>query len=184
MGLASKSPAAYDEIRYYEKTNSGFVILPSRRRLRDYKSYIRPEQGFNKLVIKELRDVVLKFEPAEKYGVLLMDKMKIQENLVWNKHTGDLIGFVDLGDNELNYATLQISDEIATHALVFLLRSIVNPLKFSLANFATTSVTSVQLYPLFWKAVGILEESCGIKVVGVTSVELRQIEVCTKCIYT
>ena len=27
-----------------------------------------------------------------------MDEMKIQENLVWNKHTGDLIGFIDLGD--------------------------------------------------------------------------------------
>ena len=26
------------------------------------------------------------------------DEMKIQENLVWPKHTGDLIGFVDLGD--------------------------------------------------------------------------------------
>ena len=169
LGLASKSPAAYDEIRYDEKTNSGFVILPSRRRLRDYKNYIRPEQGFNKHVINELRDIVLKFEPAEKYGVLLMDEMKIQENLVWDKHTGDLIGFVDLGDTELNYATLQKSDEIATHVLVFLLRSIVNPLKFSLANFATTSVSSVQLFPLFWKAVGILEDSCGIKVVGVTS---------------
>ena len=36
-----------------------------------------------------------------------MDEMKIQENLVWDKHTGDLIGFVDLGDAELNYATLQ-----------------------------------------------------------------------------
>ena len=26
------------------------------------------------------------------------DEMKIQENLVWPRHTGDLIGFVDLGD--------------------------------------------------------------------------------------
>ena len=29
LGLAAKSPAVYDEIRYDEKTNSGFVILPS-----------------------------------------------------------------------------------------------------------------------------------------------------------
>ena len=27
-----------------------------------------------------------------------MDEMKIQENLVWDKHTGELIGYVDLGD--------------------------------------------------------------------------------------
>ena len=33
--------------------------------------------------------------------------MKIHEDLVWDKHTGDLIGYVDLGDTELNYATLK-----------------------------------------------------------------------------
>ena len=97
-----------------------------------------------------------------------MDEMKIQENLVWDKHTGDLIGFVDLGDTDLNYATLQKTDEIATHVLAFLVRSVVNPLKFTLANFATTGATSVQMFPLFWKAVGILEDKVGIKVVGVT----------------
>ena len=26
-----------------------------------------------------------------------MDEMKIQENLVWDKHTRELIGYVDLG---------------------------------------------------------------------------------------
>ena len=28
--------------------------------------------------------------------------MKIQENLVWDKHTGNLVGFVDLEDTDLN----------------------------------------------------------------------------------
>ena len=42
-------------------------------------------------------------------------------------------------------------------------------MKFSLANFATTNATSVQLFPLFWKAVGILEENVRMKVVGATS---------------
>ena len=32
--------------------------------------------------------------------MILMDEMKIQESLVWDKHTGELIGFVDLGDTE------------------------------------------------------------------------------------
>ena len=139
LGLAAKSPAMYDEIRFDGKTNSGFVILPSRRRLRDYKNYIRPQQGFNNAIIKELLDIVSKFQPIEKYGIILMDEMKIQENLVWDKHTNDLIGFVDLGDTELNYATLKKSDELALHVLVFLVRNIVNPLKFSFANFATTN---------------------------------------------
>lgn len=169
LGLAAKSPSFYDEIRYDEKTKAGFVILPSRRRLRDYKNYIRPQQGFNKDVILELKKIVENFSDIERYGIVLMDEIKIQEKLVWDKHTGDLIGYVDLGDMELNLASLQKSDDIASHMLVFLIRSIVNPLKFSLANFATTNATSVQLFTLFWKAVGILEDNCGIKVVGVTS---------------
>ena len=46
LSLASKSAAAYGDIRYNEKTGSGFVILPSRRRLHDYKNYIRFQRGF------------------------------------------------------------------------------------------------------------------------------------------
>ena len=55
-----------------------------------------------------------------------------------SQHTGDLIGFVGSGGPDLNYATLQKLDEVASHILVFLVRSAINPLKFSLANFATS----------------------------------------------
>ena len=86
-----------------------------------------------------------------------MDEMKIQENLAWDKHTGDLIGYVDFGDADINYATLQESTDIATNDLVFLLRSVANPFKFSLANFATTGATSSQMFPLLWKVISICE---------------------------
>ena len=76
---------------------------------------------------------------------------------------------MDLGDKQLNYATLKKSEEVATHMLVFLVRSIVNPLKFALAYFATKNVTAVQLFPLFWKAVGIREDKCNLQVVAITS---------------
>ena len=52
---------------------------------------------------------------------LLFDEMKIQENLVWHKHTRELIGYVDLGDINSNYAALEKVDKIATHVLVFFL---------------------------------------------------------------
>ena len=159
LGLAPKSPAVYGDIRFDEKTQSGFLMLPSRRRLRDYKNYIRPQQGFNSGVINELSVMVQHFSQQEQFSVILIDEMKIQEDLVWDKHTGDLIGYVDLGDTQLNYATLKKSEEVATQMLVFLVRSIVNPLKFALANFATKNVTAVQLFPFFWKAVGILEDN-------------------------
>ena len=40
LALQAKSGAAYDEIHYDEKTGTGFFVLPSQRRLRDYKNYI------------------------------------------------------------------------------------------------------------------------------------------------
>ena len=69
--------------------------------------------------------------------------MKIQNDLVWGKHTGELFGFVDLGDPDLNYAALKNTNELATHVLVFLVCSIVNPLAYSFATFATSGISVV-----------------------------------------
>ena len=96
-----------------------------------------------------------------------MDKIKIQENLVWDKHTGELIGYVDLGDIELNYAALPRVNEITSHVMVFLVQSIVNPFKFKLANFVTKDIQASQIFPLLWKAVGICELNY-LKVIAVT----------------
>ena len=85
--------------------------------------------------MRELRDKVKDFSDKEKFVGLLMDEMKIQENLVWDKHNGELIGYVDLGDIDLNYFALSKVTTVASHVLIFLIRSIVNPFKFCLANF-------------------------------------------------
>ena len=36
------------------------------------------------------------FSEIEKCVTILLDEMKIQEDLVWDKHSGELIGLVDL----------------------------------------------------------------------------------------
>ena len=84
--------------------------------------------------------------------------MKIQEDLVWDKYSGELIGFVDLGDININYATLKNVEKLAAHVLVFLVKSIVNPLSFSFASFATTGILAHQIMPIFWIAVCYLEQ--------------------------
>ena len=95
--------------------------------------------------------------------------MKIQNDLVYDKNTGDLIGYVDLGDADVNCATLQNMDRIASHVLVFLVKSVMNPLSYSLATFSTHGITSYQMFPLFWRAVAILELTCNLKVIAATS---------------
>ena len=92
LSLAAKSASAYDELR-----NSKVLTLPSRRTLRDYRNAIRPSVGFNPEVIDELKNMVSKFKDHQRYIVLSFDEIKIRENLVFDKHTNELIGFVDLG---------------------------------------------------------------------------------------
>ena len=133
------------------------MILPSLRTSRDYKNGIRPKRGFNNEVVDELNKKTELFSESERYVTILFDERKIQEDLVWDKHTGELIGFVDLGDMKLKYATLKNVSVLATHILVFLVKSVVNPLSHSFATFATTGITSYQIFPLFWKAVNKLE---------------------------
>ena len=107
----------------------------------------------------ELRHKVKYFSDKEKLVVLLMDEMKIQGNLVWDKENGELIGYVDLGDIDVNYVTLPKVTTVASHVLVFLIRSFVNPFKFSLSNFATGSVSASRMFPLLWKAISICEKN-------------------------
>lgn len=164
LSLAAKSPSCYEELR-----NSKVLVLPSQRRLKDYRNAIRPQRGFQEEVVEELKALTDPYFDVQRYVVLLFDEMKVMSNLVLDKVTGELIGFTDLGDVELNFGALEKVDEIATHALAFLVRGVCTELKFCLAHFATTGVTAAQLLPLFWEAVCILESSCNLWVVAATS---------------
>ena len=177
LSLAAKSPSCYEELR-----NSGILVLPSQRTLRDYRNFIRPKRGFHESFLQELKEMTDTYFDVQRYIVLLFDEMKIMSNLVFDKVTGELIGYVDLGDPDINFATLDKADAVATHALVFLVSGFCTELKFSLAYFATNGITAVQLMPLFWEAVCILESTCNLWVVAATSDGFHPIETSTECI--
>ena len=81
--------------------------------------------------------------------------MKIQVNLVFDKNSGNLVGFIDLGDPMTNFASISDEDEdpIASHTLAFLVRGLCADLKHIIAYFLTGNVTSYQIMPLFWRTV-------------------------------
>lgn len=164
LSLASKSPSCYEELR-----NSGVLVLPSQRRLRDYRNAIKPMAGFQAEVLEVLKAETDSYFDVQRYVILLFDEMKVMANLVMDKQTGELIGFTDLGDPDLNYGVFEKDDTIASHALSFLVRGVCTELKFALAHFATTGVTAAQLMPLFWEAVCILETTCNLWVIAATS---------------
>ena len=101
--------------------------------------------------MRELRDNVKDFSHKEIFVVLLMDEMEIQENLLWDKDNGELIGYVDLGDIDLNYATLLKVITVTSHVVAFWIRTIVNPFKFSLANFATDDISASAIFCFYRK---------------------------------
>jgi uncharacterized membrane-anchored protein len=89
-----------------------------------------------------------------------MDEMKI------HKHSGELIGFIDLGDPMTNYANIQEEDMVASHALAFLVRGLCTDLKHIIGYYFTGNVTSYQLMPMFWKIVSVLEVAVNLWVVA------------------
>ena len=99
LTLAVKSLSLYDDIRFDGNGHTYFLMLSRRQCLRDCKNYIRSAGGFNKGFneIKEFYKDVGNFQQEK----------KCLKELVWDKHTDDLIRYVDLGHAKLNAAALE-----------------------------------------------------------------------------
>lgn len=98
------------------------------------------------------------------YMMLLMDEMHIKEGLVFDKHSGELIGFTNLGDMNDHIASLDTSGRLsqtlqplAKSMLVLMVRGLLSGFKFPYAQFPCSSLTGEQLYNIFWEAVERLE---------------------------
>ena len=162
LSIHCKSPSAYRELR-----ESGALILPSERVLRDYKNYFKPGAGIAKEKIEELKEKTSQYVGIQKYVAVVMDEMKLQENLVFDKTSGELIGYIDLGDPLTTFANVdENTDPIASHALAFLVRGLCTNLKHVVAYYFTGNVTSFQLMPLFWKVVAALETTVKLWVIA------------------
>ena len=106
----------------------------------------------------------------QRYIAILIDEKKIKSNLVFDKHSGELTGFIDLGDPDKNFISMNPEDEnLASHALALYLPGACTDLKYILAFFTTRGVTSTQLFPIFWEAVSLLEMTCNLWVVAAAS---------------
>ena len=121
---------------------------------------INPAQQKNPQRLQKL------FHDVQRHVALVMDEMKIQSKLVFNKVSGELIGFIDLGDPMTNYSTLQEEDTIASHTLAFLVRELATDLMHIIGYYFTGNVTSFQIMPIFWKIVSVQELSPNLYVVA------------------
>ena len=132
-----RSSGAYEALR-----NSGCIVLPSQRTLRDYTHFFKELVGFSVEEDRMLMEAVhVETCPErEKLVVLLMDEMYIREDIVYGKHSGKMIGFSNLGSvnnhllqfeqNTEMSSTIMDSSSIAKTMLVFMVRGMFTKLQF------------------------------------------------------
>ena len=53
---------------------------------------------FNQIIFEMLQNKSKSISESRHYVILLLDEMKIKENVVYNKHTSEMVGFVAFGD--------------------------------------------------------------------------------------
>ena len=80
---------------------SGCLNLPSSRTLRDYTYYNQTSIGFSAATDSELLDVLKRqnlTEDWQKLVIHLLDEVYVREEVVYDKHTGQILGLSNLGD--------------------------------------------------------------------------------------
>ena len=167
--LRHLSGKSYEMLR-----QSGCIQLPSQRTLRDYTHYITTSIGFSAEVDNDLAHVADLSQDLNKYVILIIDEMHIKEDLVYDKHEGCLVGFVNLGtiNNQLLEFEAALSADkdcrpLAKTMLVFMVRGLFQKLNYPYAQFSCANLSADLLFDPMWEAISRLER-LGFKVLALT----------------
>ena len=167
--LRHLSGKAYEVLR-----KTGCIKLPSQRTLRDYTHYIPPTIGFSSQIDQELYDIAFLSNDLNRYVFLILDEVHIKTDLVYDKHQGSLIGFVNLGNTnnqllefENAVSGEQHEQELASSMLVLMVRGIFQKLNYPYAQFACNNLSGEMMFDPVWEAISRLER-IGFRVLGIT----------------
>ena len=130
--------------------------------------------GFSTAVYEQLMSTagIDSLTEWQKCVFILIDEMHIKENLVYEKHSGSVIGFTNFGDinnellsfeQEFEQGISQPDKPLAKTILTFMVRGIFTSLKFPYAHFPCKNLTGELIFDPFWEAVYRLQR-CGFKV--------------------
>lgn len=162
--LHSSSPKAYEMLK-----DSGILILPDKRTLRDYSNCFKCKVGFDSDFFDVLKkDFVSRSGPKhyDNWVGIIHDEVSLRKELVFDD-SGKLIGFVDLGSTQNCIDDLERSlsskddsshsPEEATHMFVFMVSSLFSDWRMPLSFFPTTTIKSFALFNVFWQCVEELD---------------------------
>ena len=147
LNMYIRSPRSYKDLK-----DSNMVILPSGRQLRRYKNSIQQEQGPIDDMFVWMRQAADKaILPNYGYnGYLILDEMKVQEDLVLQRRQGKLVlvGFVEL-EGPLRNLEVWRKDtpqrELATNVLQYIFLGSTG-FRFPIAHYPTSTAKASELY--------------------------------------
>lgn len=92
------APSNNQVVSYRALRSSGALVLPSERTLRDYTHWMKSDAGFSESVDRELlkEAKIDSVDDFQKHVCLVFDEVRIKEDLVYDKHSLQIIGFVNL----------------------------------------------------------------------------------------
>ena len=96
---------------YKTLCNSSLFHLPSERTLRDYRHFVPSSTGFSKYPDQQLIQQFTSQKPEQltEYVGIILHQMYVKESLVFDKHTGLLTGYTDIG--EVNNLFIELEEE-------------------------------------------------------------------------
>lgn len=140
---------------------------------------MRSSTGFTDDVDRQLLEAAKRERAGElnKYVVLVLDEMYLREDLVYDKHSGALIGFANIGDTNQHLLQfeqlLQQEDKFNNEALaktmfVFMVRGVFSSLQFPYLQLPCATISGDLLFDPFWETVYHLER-LGLQVLAATA---------------
>ena len=92
-----KSHSLYDDLWH-----SGGLKLPGGRTLSAYNNFSAPKSGWQTENLRLMKESFERMNPPKhaRLGGLFYDEVKINEVLVFDHHSWELIGFTDLQDDD------------------------------------------------------------------------------------
>ena len=151
LHLKMKKTAAYKALRA-----SGFIKLPAERTLYDYTHVVKNVEGPRGHIIEKISCQVREMpHKYQKHHVMCFDEVYVPKKLVLEKHTGEIMGYVDFDSVTQEMEALdsfmkgnEVDDRppMATKMLCFMLKGVASDVKDVVASYAVNNVSKEVLF--------------------------------------
>lgn len=159
LALYCRSPQAYQDV-----SQSGMLLLPSKRLLQYYKNSVSQHPGINVTNFEWMKKESDRKGISDfgKKGGLLLDEMSIQEDLqiVRKGDAWHIVGAVDMGEVNNNIDILINKEKkvkMATHCLQFVFHGFTG-FRWPVAYYGSETATGYQINVAFWEVLEKLHE--------------------------